>query len=95
MNRAAIWESYGGSGIPTALQLFREIDKRCKYDAQYFSLAGWMDLSLRAFQPLSAFASDNDVLDASITVIDIVTNVEKFRPTFLNVAFWDASFTPE
>jgi len=42
MNRSTIWEGYGGSGIPSALQLFREIEMRREYDPQYFTLAGWL-----------------------------------------------------
>jgi hypothetical protein len=44
---------------------------------------------------LGALTSDNDVLRVSLTVVDIVANVENFPPTPLNVASWDASLTPE
>ena len=43
----------------------------------------------------AAFASDNDVLRADSAVVDVVAYVEDFRPTSLNVAFWNASLTPE
>ena len=54
MNRLAIWADCGGSGVPTALQLFREIEKRCEYDPQYFSLAGWMDVLREAAEDPAA-----------------------------------------
>lgn len=54
MNRAAIWFEVGGSGIPSALQLFREIEKRREYDAQYFSLAGWQELLREAAEDQAA-----------------------------------------
>ena len=54
MNRAAIWFDFGGSGIPSALQLFREIEKRREYDPQYFSLLGWQELLREASEDPSA-----------------------------------------
>jgi hypothetical protein len=53
MNREAIWLDLGGSGNPTALQLFRAIAANLNYDPQYFSLSGWLDI-------LRAAAADPD-----------------------------------
>ena len=44
---------------------------------------------------LGAFASDNDVLRAMPTVVNVVAYVENFPPTIRDVAFWDASLTSE
>ena len=44
---------------------------------------------------LGPFARDNDVLRASLTVVEVVANVENFLPTPLNVGSRDASLTPK
>lgn len=54
MNRTAIWLELGGSGSPTALQLFRAISANPNYDKQYFTLAGWNDVLREAAEDPAA-----------------------------------------
>jgi len=41
-----------------------------------------------------AFANDNDILRADVTVVDIFAYVEYLLPMLLNVCSWDARLTP-